>query len=361
MRVFKDKVVLITGHTGFKGSWLSLWLNLLGAKVYGLSYNTVSSPSNYEVSDIDFVDEKFFDINDSKKVHSYIQHIQPDFIFHMAAQALVIKSYKDPLQTFHTNAIGTANVLDALRDLQKDVVAIMITSDKVYDNVEWIWGYKETDLIGGKDPYSASKGMAELVIKSYLSSYFARDSNIKIGITRAGNVIGGGDWAKDRVVPDCVRSWSRGKTVEIRNPYSTRPWQHVLEPLSGYLNLARVLYSNSKLHGEAFNFGPLSNHHYSVKDLIIEMQKYWTNVRWEILNKDAVFHEAGLLKLNCDKALSRIKWKPTLEFAECVEMTISWYVNYYEKRMPVKEFSKNQINSFVKLASDRSIDWANHE
>ena len=210
--IFNNKKVLITGHTGFKGSWLCIWLNRLGARVVGISDDVVSNPSNYLASSApDFVQDYRMDIRDTNKISSLIKEIQPDFVFHLAAQALVRPSYENPLETMTTNAIGTANVLDALRALDKKVVAVMITSDKAYDNVEWVWGYRETDRLGGKDPYSASKGMAELVIRSYVESFFnAPDSNVRVGITRAGNVIGGGDWAVDRIVPDCMEAWANG-------------------------------------------------------------------------------------------------------------------------------------------------------
>ena len=204
----------------------------------------------------------------------------------MAAQALVRPSYEDPLGTITTNAIGTANLLDALRSLDKPVVAIMITSDKAYDNVEWVWGYRETDRLGGKDPYSASKGMAELVIRTYVESFFSSsDSNVSVGIVRAGNVIGGGDWAVDRIVPDCMHAWSLSQTVDIRSPQATRPWQHVLEPLSGYLVLAAELAKENQFHGEAYNFGPSSNQNYPVSELIDEMAKYWDHVRWNDISQ----------------------------------------------------------------------------
>ena len=253
--------------------------------------------------------------------------MQPDFVFHLAAQALVRPSYKNPLETITTNAIGSATVLDALRLLNSKVVVIMITSDKAYDNVEWVWGYRESDRLGGKDPYSASKGMAELAIRSYVTSFFnTPDSNVRVGIARAGNVIGGGDWALDRIVPDCMNAWSTGKTVDIRSPHSTRPWQHVLEPLSGYLVLAANLANDVTNHGEAYNFGPSADQNYPVSKLIDEMSKYWDQVKWnDISGSKNHVHEAGLLKLNCDKALFDLDWHSTLEFNETVKMTVEWY------------------------------------
>ena len=287
--------------------------------------------------------------------------MQPDFVFHLAAQALVRPSYKNPLETITTNAIGSATVLDALRLLNSKVVAIMITSDKAYDNVEWVWGYRESDRLGGKDPYSASKGMAELAIRSYVTSFFnTPDSNVRVGIARAGNVIGGGDWALDRIVPDCMNAWSTGKTVDIRSPHSTRPWQHVLEPLSGYLVLAANLANDVTNHGEAYNFGPSADQNYPVSKLIDEMSKYWDQVKWnDISGSKNHAHEAGLLKLNCDKALFDLDWHSTLEFNETVKMTVEWYKNYYQNQeQSMFNFTINQIDEYTKLAISKGINWA---
>ena len=287
--------------------------------------------------------------------------MQPDFVFHLAAQALVRPSYKNPLETIITNAIGSATVLDALRLLNSKVVAIMITSDKAYDNVEWVWGYRESDRLGGKDPYSASKGMAELAIRSYVTSFFnTPDSNVRVGIARAGNVIGGGDWALDRIVPDCMNAWSTGKTVDIRSPHSTRPWQHVLEPLSGYLVLAANLANDVTNHGEAYNFGPSADQNYPVSKLIDEMSKYWDQVKWnDISGSKNHAHEAGLLKLNCDKALFDLDWHSTLEFNETVKMTVEWYKNYYQNQeQSMFNFTINQIDEYTKLAISKGINWA---
>ena len=359
--VFENKTILITGHTGFKGSWLAIWLKLLGAHVVGLSKGLTGNPSNFGVSRVEKKTENFFeDIRNLNAVEKIIRDVKPDFIFHLAAQALVSQSYKDPLKTFSTNAIGTANILHCLLCLEKPVVCVMITSDKVYDNIEWPWGYRETDALGGKDPYSASKGMAELAIRSYLGSFLTRSkNNIKLGIARAGNVIGGGDWAEDRIVPDCVKAWAHCKKVNIRNPNATRPWQHVLEPLSGYLTLASALF-RGKVHGEAFNFGPSNVESNSVKNLIVEMSKHWKNVKWENLSKEKDdFHEAALLKLNCDKAYSDLNWVPVLRFEENIQLTVEWYKEYYDdQEKPMDKYSIAQIEKYMSLASERLISWA---
>lgn len=361
MNKYRDKVVLITGHTGFKGSWLSIWLKSVGAKVVGLSDCIPSFPSNYEASSIDaWVEDHRVDIRNTDLISSLINNIQPDFVFHLAAQALVRPSYINPLETINVNAIGTANLLEALRKLNKQVVAVLITSDKVYDNFEWVWGYRETDRLGGKDPYSASKSMAELVIRTYFESYFTKPgNNVLIGIARAGNVIGGGDWAVDRIVPDCMRAWSKGEVVEVRNPKATRPWQHVLEPLSGYLLLGKKLSESKALHGESFNFGPPANQDHSVEELINLMSTFWGNVRWKDTSSGLHLQEAGFLKLNCDKALDRLTWQPTLGFYETVKMTVDWYKTFYESNgESMKDFALAQINDYSNLALSKDINWA---
>jgi CDP-glucose 4,6-dehydratase len=362
---YKGKTVIITGHTGFKGSWLSTWLLSLGANVIGISNNIPTFPSNYKSSNIiQYIDDHRIDICDATQVQSIIQKYQPDFVFHLAAQALVRTSYDKPLSTISTNVLGTVNILNALRCLDKNVVAVMITSDKAYDNVEWVWGYRETDRLGGKDPYSASKGMAELAIRSYVESFFNQlDSNVRVGIARAGNVIGGGDWAADRIVPDCMRAWSEGGIVDIRSPYATRPWQHVLEPLSGYLILAADLEKDAKNHGGAYNFGPSADQNYSVSKLIDEMSKYWDQIKWNNISGDeGHVHEAGLLKLNCDKALFDLGWGSTLQFEETVKMTVEWYKNYYHNQdQSMYNFTINQIKMYTEAAKLKGVIWADND
>ena len=356
---FFGKKVLITGHTGFKGSWLSLWLNNLGASVSGISIDIPSSPSHFDVTSLsNQIDDYRIDILDATAVKLAVKKIQPDYVFHLAAQALVRTSYENPVETMKTNAIGSANILDALRGLDNPVVAVMITSDKVYDNVEWSWGYRETDRLGGKDPYSASKGMAELAIRSFIESFFSsKDSNVRVAIARAGNVIGGGDWAVDRIVPDCMNSWSKNNVVDIRNPDATRPWQHVLEPIRGYLVLASQLSANLSLHSESYNFGPHAQLNYSVRELINAMSKHWDLVQWnDTSNLKEQLHEAGLLKLNCDKALMDLKWQPILEFEETVLMTVEWYRHYYQNSTEsMYNFTISQIEQYARLTSARDV------
>ncbi len=361
--IYRGKTVLVTGHSGFKGSWLSLWLNQLGAKVVGISIDIPSEPSNFKVSGLeDSIESHFIDIRDFELLTKVFQKVKPDYVFHLAAQALVRKSHIEPLSTYTTNAIGTANILECLRLMEERTIAVLITSDKAYDNVEWNWGYRENDRLGGKDPYSASKGMAELAIKAYFHSYFIDSSeNISLGIARAGNVIGGGDWAEDRLVPDCVKCWSDKRSVEIRKPNSTRPWQHVLEPLSGYLSLGHQLSVDKRVNGEAYNFGPNSNQDRTVKDLIIEMKKYWSEAEWkDTSGGEEGFHEASLLKLNCDKALKDLDWRPTLNFPETVKMTSEWYNNFYENKLhDMSDFTIQQISEYTSLAKKRGMSWTN--
>jgi CDP-glucose 4,6-dehydratase len=282
-------------------------------------------------------------------------------VFHLAAQPIVSYSYENPLETLTTNVIGTANVLEALRVLNRPCTAIMITSDKCYDNVEWVWGYKETDALGGKDVYSGSKGAAELVCKSYYHSFFKKEnSQVRMATARAGNVIGGGDWALDRIVPDCMRAWSEGKIVEIRSPKATRPWQHVLEPLSGYLLLGQALYRDVELNGESFNFGPKAEHNHTVQELLEDLSRQWqfseVSQAYRITGNIA-FHEAGLLKLNCDKALSVLRWKPTLDYDKLIDFTGGWYYSFYRENADMYDFTIMQLEEYFQQARKQKLIW----
>lgn len=362
--IFRNKKVIVTGNTGFKGAWLTAWLLQLGAKVTGISKDIPSNPSMFETLELEKkIDHHFADIRDAAEMKKIFDAVQPDFVFHLAAQPIVSVSYADPLETMQTNILGTANILEALRGLQHECCAVMITSDKCYDNVEWVWGYREHDALGGKDPYSASKGAAELVIKTYFHSWFNKPgSHIRISSVRAGNVIGGGDWALNRIVPDCVRSWSQQQAVKIRNPQSTRPWQHVLEPLSGYLRTAQMLAEEpDHIHGEPFNFGPDANQNHSVLELLQAISAHWKFTQQdELFNIDKVpsFHEAGLLKLNCDKALFHMQWRPVLEFGQTAQFTGSWYDYYYHNGSnDMYEYTTAQIAAYVSEAQKRALAW----
>jgi len=359
--IYKNKKVLVTGHTGFKGSWLTTWLLNLGANVAGYSIGVPTTPSHFEELGLENKINHFLgDIRDYDYFLKVCKEFEPEFIFHLAAQPLVRESYENPRETFDVNMVGTLNVLEAIRQL-KDVVkvGVIITSDKCYDNVEWVYGYREDDRLGGEDPYSGSKGAAELIVKSYMHSFF-KQGFPNICTTRAGNVIGGGDWAKDRIVPDIVRSWSENIPVEIRSPYSTRPWQHVLEPLSGYLCIGAELYEeNSKHKNLAYNFGPDAKVNKNVGELIDEMKLLWVDSPgW--INKfvDDGKKEANLLKLSCDRANIQLKWFPVLEFKETIDFTMSWYTNFYMKKNQVFEFTDSQINLYTLKAKERGIQWA---
>ena len=360
--IYSNKKVLITGNTGFKGSWLSVWLLKLGAKVYGLSKDIPTEPSMFKELELkNEINHYESDVRDFDSVRSIIEQVKPDFVFHLAAQALVSVSYSDPIETITTNVIGTTNILEALKQSNHHCVGIFITSDKCYDNVEWEWGYKETDALGGKDIYSGSKGAAEVVFKSYFHSFFNSDkSNVKVATTRAGNVVGGGDWAKDRIVPDCMRAWSKNEIVEIRSPSATRPWQHVLEPLSGYLALGQQLYSQENINGESFNFGPSAQHSHTVEDNLRDISKYWDiedpSKAYQITG-DIKFHEAGLLKLNCDKALFHLKWVPTLNYEQLVAFTGSWYFSFYKDQENMLDFTLAQISKYEQIAISKENQW----
>ena len=357
---FQGKEVLVTGHTGFKGSWLIAWLKILGANVHGISNSLPTSPCHYEVAELnEGINDYRIDIRNYNEVEKTIIKINPDFVFHLAAQALVRKSYSNPIETWETNVNGTLNILESLRKICKKCNAVIITSDKCYDNVEWIWGYRENDALGGPDPYSASKGAAELVIKSHIKSFFPKSQNVRIVSARAGNVIGGGDWALDRIVPDCVNAWSKDEILELRNPHATRPWQHVLEPLSGYISLAANLNENIDLHGHAFNFGPKSNQNKSVLELVKSMAIYWNQVRIKDVS-DTIQgpYESGLLKLNCDKALAMLKWEAVLDFNSTVRMTAEWYKYYYENPRDISKISFSQIKEYCMVAKEKNLEWA---
>lgn len=354
---FDGKRVLVTGHTGFKGSWLSFWLRSLGAQVAGYSLNVPTTPSIFEESNLsNKIDHRFGDVRDSGSLANLLKDMQPDFVFHLAAQPLVREAYNAPLDTITTNAIGTATVLESLKECRHSCAAVFVTSDKVYDNQEWYWGYRETDRLGGKDPYSASKAMAELAFRTYYYSFF-RDHPVRIASGRAGNVIGGGDWARDRIVPDAIRAWSTERELVIRFPNATRPWQHVLEPLSGYLHLAAMLSENPSLNGESFNFGPSADQNFSVEQLLREMQTHWPTAGWQVAGGSEKAHEAGLLKLNCDKAFHMLGWKPTLTFQETCSMTVEWYRSFYADPTRTEGLVLADLNQYYHLAVQRQSGW----
>ena len=356
-QVFKNRKVLITGHTGFKGSWLTAWLFLLGAKVIGISNGIPSRPSHYSLLKIkNKIIDKRLDIRNLKKLKIFIKKQQPDYIFHLAAQAIVKKSYDNPLNTWSTNTFGTINILECLKLIKKKCVVILVTSDKSYKNLEIKRGYNENDKLGGDDPYSASKAAADIAIQSYIKSFYSKKRNILIATARAGNVIGGGDWSPDRLIPDCIRSWSKKNKVLIRNPYSTRPWQHVLEAIYGYIILAINLKKNSNLHGEIFNFGPVNSQNYNVIYVVKLMKNYWKSVSWNLSKKrNKFFKETSILKLNSKKAKKLLNWKPVLTFKENIFFVIDWYKNFYSNPREVYNLTINQILRYQKSLSKKKI------
>jgi CDP-glucose 4,6-dehydratase len=350
---FKNKKVLITGHTGFKGSWLVAWLDILGAEILALSKDVPTKPAHYDLIKKSLDNDLRLDVSNYKRISKTIIDYKPDFLFHLAAQPIVLTSYEDPLLTFQSNTVGTLNVLESLRESNHSCAAVIITSDKCYENLDKKIKYKEGDRMGGKDPYSASKGSAEIIIRSYCESFFKTSgSNVRLASARAGNVIGGGDWAAHRIVPDCMKSWANNEKVTIRNSLSTRPWQHVLEPLSGYLSLALKLRENKKLSGESFNFGPSSKKEYSVGDLVHELSKEWSDSNWhDTTNKNKKLYEANLLSLNCDKASKLLDWTSVLDFPETAKWTSEWYYKYYNRsKESAIELTVKQIQKYSKLS-----------
>jgi CDP-glucose 4,6-dehydratase len=367
---YTGRRVLVTGHTGFKGSWLALWLTKLGARVAGYSDRVPTSPAHFDVLNLGRrIDHHFGDVRDRPALLRVFETIQPDIVLHLAAQSLVRESYADPATTFETNVMGTVNVLECVRQTPSVRAAVIVTSDKCYRNVEWPWGYRETDTLGGHDPYSGSKGAAELVAFAYHHSFFnaglsvgpagpASSASAVIATARAGNVIGGGDWAADRIVPDCVRAWARGEAVPVRSPEATRPWQHVLEPLSGYLTLGAALWRREpRAVGASFNFGPNAATTQAVRELIDLLKQSWPGAESRTVAGDVSRREARLLKLSCERALAYLQWQAALTFEECVRMTGEWYRAYYDTPARAAALSETQIDRYVDLARARHLAW----
>ena len=347
--IFKNKKVIITGNSGFKGSWLSLWMYHLGAKVLGISLKSSSKFQNLKIFNLNNkMFNKNIDIRNFKKVHRVIKVFKPDFIFHLAAEAIVTRAYKNPKNTWETNTMGTLNILESLKDYNKKVTVIMITSDKVYKNLETNKGYKEEDVLGNLDPYSASKASADLVCQSYFNSQLRYKKNIKLGIARAGNVIGGGDWSDNRIIPDCVKSWSKNKKVNIRSPHSTRPWQHVLDVLNGYLIFAEKLSSSKHLNGQIFNFGPNKSENKKVIDVVKSFSRKWGNAGW-LVSPNLKYKENKLLQLNSNKAKLKLKWFCKLNFNNTISFTANWYKQYYFNKKTIFDYSISQIMDYQKI------------
>ena len=363
--VYKGKKVLITGHTGFKGSWLAVWLRELGAEVTGYSLAPPSDPNNFSACRLkDKTTHIEGDIRDLDNLKRVFTEYEPEFIFHLAAQALVRTSYQNPKLTFDTNIGGTVNVLEAARMTPSVKVLINVTSDKCYENREWVWSYRENDPLGGHDPYSASKGGSEVVFSAYLKSFFRKEADgreIGAASVRAGNVIGGGDWGTDRLIPDCIRALSRGETIEIRNPKAIRPWQHVLEPLSGYLSLGAMLDKSPASFSGAWNFGPSGRDHLTVGQIAEKIVDLWGSGVWkDVSSNGTALHEAHTLKLCCDKALAELNWHSTLGIEDCLNYLTEWYKLFYEngQDMDMYDICSSQIRHYTDRAKKNKLEWS---
>ena len=357
--IYSQKKVFVTGHTGFKGSWLILWLLNLGAQVFGYSLEPPTQPNHYDLLSPP-VESIVADIRDLTRLCQSIHSFKPEVVFHLAAQSLVRRSYRDPIGTFETNVIGTVNVLEACRQTDSVKAAVIVTSDKCYENLAHMSGYRETDPMGGHDPYSASKGCAELVTASYQRSFFSVDYYQKthqtlVASVRAGNILGGGDWGEDRLVPDIVRAASRNEKVLIRNPQAIRPWQHVMEPLAGYLLLGQQLLGGKKDFSGAWNFGPEERGHKNVLAMVKELQSYWPAIDFEIDSGGRDLHEADLLKLDCSKAHTKLGWRPIWNDTNMLKKTVQWYREFYESGHVL---SQEQLTAYTDDAKEQGISWA---
>ncbi|PIE62658.1 MAG: CDP-glucose 4,6-dehydratase [Desulfobacter postgatei] len=330
---YKNKKVLITGHTGFKGSWLALWLSTLSADIIGYSLTPPTEPNHFRLLNMELI-SLTGDIRDLENLKQIFKAYQPEIIFHLAAQAIVKDSYKDPVTTFSSNVMGTVNILEAARGIDSVKAIINVTSDKCYENKEWAWGYREIDPMGGYDPYSASKGCTEILTRCWQKTFFNSEEYCKthqtlLASTRAGNVIGGGDWAPHRLIPDIVRAIHQHEKVKIRNPHSIRPWQHVLEPLSGYLLLGQKLLEGEKDFAQAWNFGPSFEENITVEEVVQTMKHIWPEMEYERAQIQDQSHEAGILKLDTSKARQHLKWKPVWDCSQAIQYTAEWYKEFY--------------------------------
>lgn len=353
--IYKNKKVLITGHTGFKGSWISLWLLELGADVIGYSLEPPTEPNLFDSIKLkNKITHIIGDVRDEKNLFSVFKKYKPEFVFHLAAQPLVRLSYTEPKLTYETNIMGTINVLEVIRKTNSVKVCIFITTDKCYENKEWIYGYREIDPMGGYDPYSSSKACAELVVYAYRNSFFnpkdyGKIHNIALSSVRAGNVIGGGDWGEDRLISDCVKTLSQNKIINIRNPQATRPWQYVLDPLSGYLLLGSKMYKDGKRYSSAWNFGPNDNDIITVEEIVKLVIQNWGNGDYKV-DTSGQPHEAGLLKLDTSKARTFLGWKPVYNIYETIKRTINWYKYFYNgiEKEKLYKITVNEIWDYIK-------------
>ena len=348
---WKQKKVLITGHTGFKGSWLSLWLQELGAEIVGYSNSIPTEPSLFKIANVEEGMQSIIaDIRDLKKLKEEISNFEPEIVFHMAAQSLVQDSYNEPLETFSTNIMGTVNLFEAVKTCQSVKVVINVTSDKCYEEKELSRGFKETDALGGHDPYSSSKGCSELVTSAYRNSFFNKNKNssIVLASVRAGNVIGGGDWAKDRLIPDIMKGILKNDSIKIRNPNFVRHWQHVLDPLNGYMILAEKMWNEGKEFAESWNFGPIDDNAKPVSWILEKFNVLWDNgIKWE-LDENEYNHENNFLKLDSSKSNMRLGWISKIELEIAIKLIVEWYTKF-KNGENMKEISKEQIRFFIKL------------
>jgi CDP-glucose 4,6-dehydratase len=363
---YRGKRVLITGHTGFKGAWLALWLKELGAEVLGYSLEPPTVPNFFEAIGLEeAIISVRGDIRDESHLFSVFRQFKPEFVFHLAAQSLVRLSYQEPQLTYMTNVMGTVNVLEAIRRTKTVRVAVVVTSDKCYENQEWVYGYREIDPMGGYDPYSSSKGCAELVTAAYTRSFFNPENyhrhQVAVASVRAGNVIGGGDWGADRLIPDCIRALSRGEAVVIRHPDAVRPWQYIMEPLSGYLWLGAEMYAQGSKFNGAWNFGPEGEDMLTVREIVELTISLWGKGTYRVDNADHP-HEAALLRLDCSKAHQRLRWRPVYNIYAAMEQTIGWYKRFYEDTASSAgaryDFSVEQIKEYVNAAQKKGVFWA---
>lgn len=354
--ILKGKKILITGNTGFKGSWLTIWLHQLGAEVFGYALPALTDRDNFLICGIGKnLNQQYEDIRNLSKLKMYFKEVKPDIAFHLAAQPLVLDSFKNPVETYETNIMGTVNFFEAVRSTPSVKVAINVTSDKCYQNNEWIWGYRESDRIGGKDPYSCSKGCSELITYSYIQSFFQNTECLTVSV-RSGNVIGPGDWSKNRIIPDLFRAYDVDESLNIRNPDSTRPWQHVLEPLSGYLDLASKLYAGEKQLVSGWNFGPKDGTNYTVMYLIETILEN-VSVKVKYDSPQTKIKESNLLKLDISKSINELKWSPVLEFKDAINLTVSGYLSDLEKKDALMN-RIDQINYYTNKAREQKIEWS---
>ncbi len=349
---YKNKKILVTGHTGFKGSWLTLFLKQIGAHIRGISLEPKTSKDFFVVNKLDqFCDSSIFDISNYQLLQKTITEFQPDLIFHLAAQPLVRYSYSNPLETYHTNVMGTANLLESIKNLKKKCAVVIITTDKVYENKEWHHPYRESDRLGGNDPYSSSKACSEIVASSFRNSFFHPDQYTRhqksIATARAGNVIGGGDWSDDRLVPDIVKAIQKGTEIVIRNPEAVRPWQHVLDPLYGYLLLGAQLYESPNKYSGAWNFGPYPEEVLKVEEVVKAAIRILGEGNYRVEKEENAPHEATLLKLDISKALNILQWKPLLKTEEAIVLTLDWYKELARDRNNIEYYSMNTINEYL--------------